>query len=322
MTRAVGVTDLLAAAPDWVVAVFVLVTQLGDAWFLFGAFSLLYWLGPSRDLLDRPAGATLIGLGLAAVALTVAAKFLFALPRPPGAGTATVPAWLPSALGDLYTRAATGDGFGFPSGHALGSTVAYGGLALFADAWNRRSRLLTAGLVAALVSLSRLVLGVHYLVDVVVGMALGVGVLWFTTRLTDDGRRPERLFAGAVVVAVVGVGLSLLHPERVEAVAVLGATAGGLLGWRYVDGDRVGNDETRVGDDETRVGNDEIRVGNDEIRVGDRRTVPLPAAGVGLLVAGGLFAGSLAVEPPLPVVLAVNVASVGLVLALPAVAGE
>ncbi|MFC5368037.1 phosphatase PAP2 family protein [Salinirubrum litoreum] len=294
MSRAVGVTDLLASAPDWVVAVFALVTQLGDAWFLFGAFSLLYWLGPSRDLLDRPVGATLIGLGLAAVGLTVAAKFLFALPRPPGAGTAAVPPWLPAALGDLYVSAATGDGFGFPSGHALGSTVAYGGLALLADAWDRRRRLLAAGLVAVLVSLSRLVLGVHYLADVLAGMALGVVVLWTALRLTERGRRPGRLFAGAVVVAVVGVGFSLLHAERVEAMAVLGATVGGLLGWRYADGDLVG----------------------------DRRVVPLPAAGVGLLVAGGLFAGSLAVEPPLPVVFAVNVASVGLVLALPAVAGE
>jgi membrane-associated phospholipid phosphatase len=294
MSRALGVTDLLTSAPDWSVAVFALVTQLGDAWFLFGTFSLLYWLGPSRDLLDRPAGATLIGLGLAAVGLTVAAKFLFALPRPPGAGTAAVPAWLPSALGDLYTRAATGDGFGFPSGHALGSTVAYGGLALLADVWDRRSRLLAAALVAVFVSLSRLVLGVHYLADVLAGMALGVVVLWTAMRLTDDGQIPERLFAGAVVVAVVGVGFSLLHAESVEPVAVLGATVGGLLGWRYADGGPLG----------------------------DRQPVPIPAAGVGLLVAGGLFAGSLAVEPPLPVVFAANVASVGLVLALPAVAGE
>ena len=294
MTRAVGVTDLLASAPDWVVAVFALVTQLGDAWFLFGSFALLYWLGPSRDLLDRPTGATLIGLGLTAVGLTLAAKFLFGLPRPPGAGTAAVPAWLPAALGDLYVSAATGDGFGFPSGHALGSTVAYGGFALLADAWDRRRRLLAAGVVAVLVSLSRLVLGVHYLADVLAGMALGVAVLWVAVRLTDDGGRPGRLFAAAVVLGVLGVGLSLLHAERVEAVAVLGAAVGGLLGWRYVDGDLVG----------------------------DRRVVPLPAAGVGLLVAGGLFAGSLAVAPPLPVVFAVNVASVGLVLALPAVAGE
>ena len=294
MTRAVGVTDLLASAPDWVVAVFVLVTQLGDAWFLFGTFALLYWLGPSRGLLDRRAGATLVALGLAAVGLTLAAKLLLGLPRPPGAGTATVPAWLPPLLGDLYVSAATGDGFGFPSGHALGSTVAYGGLALLVDVWDRRRRLLAAGVVVVLVSLSRLVLGVHYLVDVVVGMALGVAVLWAAVRLTDGGRRPTGLFAGAVVLAALGVGFSLLHADSVEPVAVLGATVGGLLGWRYADGDLAG----------------------------DRRVVPLPAAGVGLLAAGGLFAGSLVVAPPLPVVFVANVASVGLVLALPAVAAR
>jgi membrane-associated phospholipid phosphatase len=294
MTRAVGVTDLLASAPDWAVAVFALVTQLGDAWFLFGTFALVYWLAPARDLLDRRAGATLIGLGLAAVGLTLGAKSLFALPRPPGAGTGGAPAWLPAALDDLYVRTVTSEGFGFPSGHALGSTVAYGGLALLVDVWKRRRRLLAAGLVAGLVSLSRLVLGVHYLVDVLAGMALGVVVLRAAMRLTDRGRRPARLFALAVAVGVAGAGLSLLHAGSAEATSALGAAVGGLVGWRYADGEVAG----------------------------DRGTVSLPVASVGLVASGGLFAGAVAVASPLPVVFLVTVVSVGLVLALPALVGE
>jgi hypothetical protein len=125
-------------------------------------------------------------------------------------------------------------------------------------------------------------------------MALGVVVLRAAMRLTDRGRRPARLFALAVAVGVAGAGLSLLHAGSAEATSALGAAVGGLVGWRYADGEVAG----------------------------DRGTVSLPVASVGLVASGGLFAGAVAVASPLPVVFLVTVVSVGLVLALPALVGE
>ena len=77
--------------------------------------------------------------------------------------------------------------YSFPSGHAMAATVLYGLLAVSAMRHLRqgRSRMLVAsvaGVVIVLVSFSRLYLGVHYLSDVLGGMA--VGVVWLLMCLT------------------------------------------------------------------------------------------------------------------------------------------
>lgn len=72
--------------------------------------------------------------------------------------------------------------YAFPSGHALGSTATYGALAivLFTSLRApRERRVLLAGLGAliALVAASRVVLGAHYLLDVLAGMVGGIALL-------------------------------------------------------------------------------------------------------------------------------------------------
>jgi undecaprenyl-diphosphatase len=95
------------------------------------------------------------------------------------------------------------DTYSFPSGHAMISTAAYGALAYLA--WSRletrRSRLtLVAGtsLLVALIGFSRLYLGVHYLSDVLAGVA--GGVFWLATSIaiqTVYGERFATRFAGS-----------------------------------------------------------------------------------------------------------------------------
>lgn len=72
--------------------------------------------------------------------------------------------------------------YSFPSGHAAGSTLFYGLFAAYlvtkADRWRSRVVIaLCAFAVVILVSLSRMYLGVHYLSDVLAGMAEGVAWL-------------------------------------------------------------------------------------------------------------------------------------------------
>lgn len=72
--------------------------------------------------------------------------------------------------------------YAFPSGHALGATATFGALAIVSYALvraPRRRRLLLAGLGAAIlvVAATRVVLGVHYLLDVLAGMVGGVALL-------------------------------------------------------------------------------------------------------------------------------------------------
>ena len=74
--------------------------------------------------------------------------------------------------------------FGFPSGHTMGSTIFYGLLALFIAQSVRtwRWRTLTfyiAALSVALIGLSRIYLGAHYLTDVLGAIAVGLAWLAF-----------------------------------------------------------------------------------------------------------------------------------------------
>jgi undecaprenyl-diphosphatase len=74
--------------------------------------------------------------------------------------------------------------YGFPSGHTMGSTLFYGALAVFVaqsvGTW--RWRVLAfwiAALAVAMIGLSRIYLGAHYLTDVVGAIAVGLAWLAF-----------------------------------------------------------------------------------------------------------------------------------------------
>ncbi len=72
----------------------------------------------------------------------------------------------------------TAPGLSFPSGHAMGATVAYGAILLVALSYvggrGRIAAWLTAITLIGGVGASRLVLGVHYVTDVVAGWAFGI----------------------------------------------------------------------------------------------------------------------------------------------------
>lgn len=233
----IGVTDALSDVPSVVVALFAALTQLGDAWFIFGTLTLVYWVADER-LFEAPRrrGALLVSLAVVALAVTTGLKSLFAVPRPPGAGTVTPPVWLPAAVDPLFVSAATGDGFGFPSGHATGSTLVYGGLAAALSRFPRRPRVVAAGVVVGVVSLSRLVLGVHHFFDVLAGVAVGVAVLWAVLAFWDG--RPVRAFglAAAAAAAALVVAVAAGHAaEAHDAGIALGSALGGAGAWRAFD---------------------------------------------------------------------------------------
>ena len=291
MIRAVGVTEVLSALPGAVVVLFALVTQLGDFWFTFSACALLYWLGPRTPKLGRgltrDRTAMLVALLAGAVALVVSLKAVFALPRPPGAGTATHAELLPVTLRGVYESMATGEGYGFPSGHATVSLLVWGGFAWALRVGTRRSRTAVAAAVVGLIGLSRLVLGVHYLADVLAGFALAGTFLWLALAALGT---PERVFGLAAVVA--GVALVVAGLSR-DTGAALGLTVGGAVVWSLV-GDGI----------------------PEPTRRGVAFTVVLGVATVGVLLGG-----TLGLDPTPGVVALAAALGTGLLLALP-LAGE
>ncbi|WP_416838404.1 phosphatase PAP2 family protein [Haloferax sp. DFSO52] len=293
-TRGVGET-VLTELPDVVVFLFGLVTQLGDQWFFFVAFTSLYWLCWPR-LSERPrrVAASFVGLALASLALVTALKVGFALPRPPTASVASAPAW-PAPLSDLFVSFTTDDGFGFPSGHALGTTVVYGAAAVVLDVWDRRRRTIAAAAIVATVSLSRVVIGVHYAVDVVVGILVGLLFLKvvFAVAAVDDVPGhfdPARLFGIGAAIAALALAIALVTgaPHHAESTAAaLGGSLGGYLGW------------TRLGDHESLP------------------TLDPSVALVSFVVAGGLWVAVDALDAPILVTVLATGAVVAFILVAP-----
>ncbi|MFC7082157.1 phosphatase PAP2 family protein [Halorussus caseinilyticus] len=206
--RGFGVVETLKKLlPDVVREVFAVLTQLGDAWFIFAAVALLYWFG------ERDEGAFALATVLGAIALTVALKGLFQLPRPPAA-----------------IRAGHASGYGFPSGHAIGATVLWGLLVEALEHGERRWRAVGAAAAIAIVTTSRVVIGVHYVVDVLVGVVVGLAYLAGLLRWAKW--RPNRAFVVAAVSALAAVVTAGLTPDSVATVA--GVVGAGLT-WAAFD---------------------------------------------------------------------------------------
>jgi undecaprenyl-diphosphatase len=140
------------------------------------------WLGSS--------GVLWVVVGAAAVVLAIRRQWRLAIYLlVTGAGALVLDPVLKSLIGRLRPVVAHpiahGLGNSFPSGHALGSIVCYGAVLLvFLPAargrWRTAFIAVTATLVA-LIGVSRILLGVHYLSDVVGGWAVGIAWLGLTT---------------------------------------------------------------------------------------------------------------------------------------------
>lgn len=215
-----------AVVPDALAIVAALVTQLGDVWFVAVLLAVLYWW-VDDDIANRNAVAATIGLTIGVLALGYGLKELFAFPRPPSRLVRVEQ--LPAVVRPLYVATGTATGYGFPSGHALVSTVVYGLLAQHLTIRTRRWRYGVAAALVTIVCLTRIVLGVHFVVDVVVGAALGIAYVLTTgaafSRIDDDATAAFGLAVGVSALALAAVGITP------ESVLLVGTSAVGLA-WR------------------------------------------------------------------------------------------
>jgi hypothetical protein len=193
--------SIRAAAPDAYAPAYEAVTTFGDTVTVLFVVTLVYWIGT-----DRRSVAVAMGYSLVALSLVLVLKGAFGYPRPPES------AWL------IET-----EGLGFPSGHATAAAVVYGGLAHAHGWWDRPKRIVPVAILVGAVGLSRVVLGVHYLADVLVGFTLGLTVVVVVSHVSDG--HPRRAFALASLCALEAV---LVSSDPYASVA-LGGSIGGLL---------------------------------------------------------------------------------------------
>lgn len=225
MARGVGGFDVVQGiVPESLAVVFAvgfaLLTQFGDVWFvtvvLVGAFFRF----------DRDRIITVGGLVMGAFALVLICKYAFALPRPDHSLVAL--GSVPQLFRPVYVATTHASGYGFPSGHAVVSTVTYLSLAEVVPVSTRRRRYAGAVSIITVVSLSRVVLGVHYLIDVFAGVALGVGFLLVARRLLarypDD--HPTVALSLAVGFAAVSIPVTGVHVDALLLFVIASAVFG------------------------------------------------------------------------------------------------
>lgn len=196
--------------PDPVVVALELITHLGDGATLIVLGALLYWFG-ADDRRDRR--VLLMAIGVGALAISTGIKGIVALERP-----AAQLAFAPAEYG----------GYSFPSAHALGAAAVYGTLAVLSDLGRPWQRYVVAGTVIGLVALSRVVLGVHYLGDVVVGVVLGLAFVWLVFR--SKTYEPGFTFVLGGLIAIIALALGSTEYTTMT----VGAALGGAGTWWYV----------------------------------------------------------------------------------------
>lgn len=217
MIRDLGVTRLVRdRLPEWLVPVADAVTLLGDLLLIVGGLAVFAVADarrsgrrPDERVPDRT--AFIVGVVLGGLAFALILKTILGAPRPPA---------------DLQAIDRTG--YGFPSGHTMAATLLWGALAIWGRWGTLRRRLLGAALLVGLVAVSRLVLGVHYLPDVVASIALAVGFLWLAG-IAFDGD-PRRALGSAAVLGLAALLVTGADGDGLLAfVGCLGAAAGWWL---------------------------------------------------------------------------------------------
>ncbi|PSQ16932.1 phosphoesterase PA-phosphatase [Halobacteriales archaeon QS_8_69_26] len=227
-SRGIGELEVIQQLlPEWLAVVFALLTQLGDIWFLALVFALLYWYNtPNHDDIAALAGVWLAGMGL-----VMGLKEVFGFPRPDR--PLLDPDLLPWFVRPVYETTAFASGYGFPSGHAVNTTIVFVGLAYVLPVGTPRKRYVAAGVLVATVSFTRLALGVHFLVDVVAGVVVGLSVL-VGARALVNLRLAEQTTVSFGLAVACGWFFLVASEVDPDAIFVLGASLGAFGGWQLV----------------------------------------------------------------------------------------
>ena len=132
-------------------------------WFSYlGAQALPFLLAFVYFVVSKKQGQRLYFLFTVSAVFLHILKFAFHLPRP---------FWVEPRIKALTSSG----GYGLPSGHVLGATVAW---LFFAKSVGKKWIWACCLIFVAVVSISRVYLGVHFISDVVAAWAIGLGLIW------------------------------------------------------------------------------------------------------------------------------------------------
>ncbi|WP_078552521.1 phosphatase PAP2 family protein [Bacillus alkalicellulosilyticus] len=219
-------TDILSAFTSWhnpfanfFASIF---TFMGNEEFYFLILPLIYWC------FSKQVGFRLFYVFLLSMYVNSFLKIHFAVTRPIGTDGITSLYVSSAEVGSHYPHDS------FPSGHAQGSATLWGYLAYVIK---RRSFTYFAFALILLISVSRLYTGLHWPIDVVVGILLGLGLVLLSMQL-QQWMTATTITMKWIIVLVAPIVLLILFPqdEGVKYSAfLLGAGIGYLLEKKYVN---------------------------------------------------------------------------------------
>jgi len=194
------------------------ITFLGDEEYYILSIPLLFWLYNKKFALRFGAFFLLNAY------INSFIKHIFATPRPA-----------------MELRKITQEGYSFPSGHAQGNTSFWGYLAVQVK---KRWAYITAVLLFCLVAFSRVYLGVHFPIDIIVGILIGIAwILAYEIISRKVKLELSRIqwFLGSLVFCSI---MLIIHPTG-DGPLTMGFLLGALWGYRleadFVDFDVKGN---------------------------------------------------------------------------------
>lgn len=208
-------------------ALFALITHLGEETLFLVIAILFFWCINKRE------GYFILITGLVGTVVNQMAKLFFRIPRP----------WVLDPNFDIIESArAEATGYSFPSGHTQNIAGTYGAIAAYNPSKRKTAICVT---IVVLVAFSRMYLGVHTPLDVIVSLliALALILLLRPCFATEEGFKRSMPFVviGSVVISLAFLAYVLLisgdaslDPHNYQsglknACTLLGCTAGLVL---------------------------------------------------------------------------------------------
>ena len=230
MSRGVGeIAVFQEVMPESLAFIIAMLTQLGAIWFasvvLFGLYRYV----------NREQAVIIAGLLITGTGIWRTIKIVFPVPRPEQPMIETTE--LPLLLQPAFDLAVVDSGPGFPSGHAVTTTVLYLSLAAFLTIGSKKSRYAVAVFLISLVGFTRITLGVHYLVDVIAGAAIGHSLLlssrWYMRRSSTPAPTVA-LTLGVISATICVVSNILIPPWSLWEFGLFAAGVGGFVWWEHI----------------------------------------------------------------------------------------
>jgi hypothetical protein len=197
-----------------------MITELGSETFFIIVIPPVYWC------IDKRFGFRLLVITTIAAYISIVIKNLTRLARPSD-----------KLIGTAYTT------YTFPSGHAFGTTTFW----LYTYAIFKKNWLIILGtFIVAFVSISRVYLNVHYMSDIIAGIAFGIATVVafivlepIINRIVNKQSLRNRIIYASIPPLLLIVHSSLIFELDIQNIklssALLGIFLGGTLEQEYIN---------------------------------------------------------------------------------------